>query len=125
MQNISLTVRITRCRCTCLRTLQRIDSQSYADPTFIVTKDKHFGNGIDKPRLCVSVGVDSKGRLLVAPINKRDISTIILDKQVDRQVSPRIKAIDKSDVYETKYIYGTKGLTRYDKVKIREILYKK
>lgn len=108
-----------------LRTLERIDSQSYIDPTLIVTSDKHFGNAVAKPRLCVSVGVDSKGRLLVAPINKRDVSTIILDKQVDRQITPRIKAIDKSDVYETKYIYGVKGLTRYDKAKIKEILCRK
>ncbi|MBO5027150.1 MAG: hypothetical protein J6C23_02665 [Clostridia bacterium] len=108
-----------------LRTLQRIDSQTYAEPTFIVTNDKHFGNGIDKPRLGVVIDTDSRGRLLVASVNHRTSKAVILDKQPFRQVDERKKWIDKSEVYETKYIDSVKSLTRYDKAKIIDILRKK
>ncbi len=108
-----------------LRTLQRIDSQSYTEPTFIVTNDKYFGNGIDKPRLGVVIDTDNRGRLLVASVNHRTSKAVILDKQPFRQVDERKKWIDRSEVYETKYIDGLKPLTKYDKAKIIEILRKK
>lgn len=108
-----------------MKTLQRIDLQSYAEPTFIVTNDKHFGNGIDKPRLGVVIDTDNRGRLLVASVNHRTSKAVILDKQPFRQVDERKKWIDRSEVYETKYIDGVKPLTKYDKKKIIEILRKK
>ena len=104
-----------------LKTLTRINNCDYKEPTLIVTDDKRFGNEISKPRVAVVVKQDYKGRLLVAPVNRRDIKTIILDKAPDRQITPRLKALDRSDVYEMKYVSGAKPLTVYDKRKIKEI----
>ena len=108
-----------------LRTLQRIDAQTYREPTFIVTNDKHFGNKINKPRLGIVIDADNRGRLLVASVNQRTSNAVILDREPSRQVDERKKWIDKSEVYETKYIDGVKSLTKYDKAKIVEILRKK
>ncbi len=108
-----------------LKTLEKINTQTYEEPTFIVTNDKHFGNSIDKPRLGIVIDTDSRGRLLVASVNHRTSKAVILDKQPSRQVDERKKWIDRSEVYETKNIDGVKSLTKYDKAKIIEILRKK
>lgn len=108
-----------------LKTLQKINTQSYAEPTLIMTDDKHFGNGMSKPRIGVVIATDEKNRLLVAPLNKRTTQAIILDNQINRQVDERRAWIDKSEVYETKYVDGVKSLTKYDKEKIKCILRKK
>lgn len=88
----------------------------------------HFGNNISKPRLCVVTAKDTKGRLLVAPVLKKISKTIVLDKQIDRQISKTSDGhnrwIDVNDAYETKYLNGVKPLTKYDKAKIRDLYYK-
>ena len=48
-----------------LKTLQRINEQSYDTPRIIVTDDKHFGNKESKPRMCVALKEDAKGSVLV------------------------------------------------------------
>lgn len=108
-----------------LKTLNRLNNRSYDEPTLIITSDKNFGNNIDKPRLCVVIDKDDKGRLLVCNIEQRTSKTIILDKNINRQIGNKKRWIDKSDVYETKYISNTKDLSKYDKDKIKNILRKK
>ena len=111
---------------TRLKTLMKLNERRFEEPTLIVTDDKHFGDGISKPRLAVVVDTDpKKGKLYVASVNQRTSKAIILDNQIDRQIDERKKWIDRSDVYETKYIKGVKPLTRYDKRKIIEIARKK
>ena len=38
-----------------------------------------LGNAISKPRVCAVIDTDKKGRVLVAPVEKRTTKTIILD----------------------------------------------
>ena len=105
-----------------LKTLNKINNQTYDEPKFIVTDDIHFGNQISKPRLCVAVSEGSKGRVVVTPVQNRESKQIILDKNVGRQISKgHIKSIDRGDIYETKYVYGKHSLTKYDKEKIKAI----
>lgn len=104
-----------------LKTLNKINNQSYNEPRLIVTDDKHFGNSISKPRLCVAYGTDNKGRIRVHSIEKRTSKVIILDNNSDRQISSNYKPLDKSDVYETKYISGVKPLTKGTKKIIKSI----
>lgn len=108
-----------------LKTLKRLNEQDYETPRLIVTDDKHFGNGISKPRMCVVIKEDKKGRLLVVPIYKRTTKTMLLDRDPDRQISSsregKTRFIDKSDVYECKHINSKMSLTRYDKSKIKEL----
>ena len=104
--------------------LKKLESRTFDEPTLIVTNDKHFGNSIDKPRACVTIDKDSKGRVLVTPVTKRTSKIIILDKDNGRQIGEKRKWIDKSEVYETKYISDLKGLTSYDKNKVVKILKK-
>lgn len=111
-----------------LKSLQKLDNRTFDEPTLIVTNDTHFGNNISKPRVCVVTAKDNKGRLFVAPVYKKTSKTIVLDKQIDRQISKTSeghnKWIDISDVYETKVINGVKPLTKYDKAKIRDLYHK-
>lgn len=104
--------------------LKKLDSRTFDEPTLIVTNDRHFGNPIDKPRACVTIDRDSKGRVLVTPVTKRTSKVIILDKDSGRQIGEKRKWIDKSEVYETKYISDLKSLTAYDKNKVVQILKK-
>ena len=104
-----------------LKTLNKINNQLYNEPRLIVTDDKHFGNSISKPRLCIAYGTDKKGRIKVYSIEKRSSNIIILDNNIDRQISSKYKFLDKSDVYETKYILGVKPLTKNTKQKIKYI----
>lgn len=104
--------------------MNKINSQSYSEPVLIITDDKRFGNGISKPRLCVAFAEATKNLIMVAPINRRSTKNIILDKQPERQINPPVKCIDKSDVYEPKYLSNVYSLTKYDKAKTKEI-YKK
>lgn len=108
-----------------LKTLKRLNSLSYDEPQLIITNDRHFGNKIEKPRACVVFDKDAKGRLLVSPIEHRTSKAIILNKNMDRQFGTRRAWIDRSEVYETKYITGLSPLTKYDKEKAKHILLKK
>lgn len=108
-----------------LKTLNRINAADYSEPSLIVTNDKHFGNGINKPRACVVIDTDSKGRLLVSSLENRSTKNIVLDKNISRQTGNTRKWIDRSEVYEQKYIFDLKPLTIYDKNKIKSILRKK
>lgn len=108
-----------------LNELKALDKSAYDEPDLIITDDKHFGNGISKPRLCAVIDKDSKGRVCVAPIVKRTIKTVILDNDYDRQIDDKRKWIDRSNIYETKYIDGVKPLTQNDKAKIKKIIRKK
>ncbi|MDE5601612.1 MAG: hypothetical protein K2J16_03855 [Clostridia bacterium] len=105
--------------------LQRINEQSYNEPKIIVTDDKKFGNGISKPRLCVAVKEDDKKRVLVAPIMKNNSNYIILDNDIERQISKtsdgKNKWIDRNDIYEGKYIIPHAELTARDKAKIKRL----
>lgn len=61
-----------------------------------------------EPRLCVAIKQDSKSRILVAPIMKTTSNQIILDNNIERQISKtadgRNKWIEHSDVYDERYI---------------------
>ncbi len=105
--------------------LQSINVQTYDEPAMIVTDDKRFGNAISKPRACVVVGQDSKKRLLACPVHKRTAKTVILENDTTRQVDSTIKPLDRSDVYETKYISGLATLTSGDKKRLKAIHGKK
>ena len=105
--------------------LQRLDKQSYSEPKVIVTDDKKFGNGISKPRLCIAVKEDNKKRVLVAPIMKVTSNYVILDNNIDRQISKtadgRNKWLDRNDIYEDKYFSPPLVLTERDKAKIKRL----
>lgn len=105
--------------------LKTIDNALYNEPTMIVTDDKHFGNKMSKPRACVVVGQDNKKRLLACPIHKRTAKTVILENDTSRQVEGTTKPLDRSDVYETKYISGLATLTNSDKKRLQAIHCKK
>lgn len=105
--------------------LIKVNTQSYDEPIMIVTDDKHFGNKISKPRACVVVGQDSKKRLLACPVHKRTTKTVILENDTSRQVEYKNKPIDRSDVYEAKYISGLTTLTNGDKKRLKAIHGKK
>lgn len=105
--------------------LTYLNNLSYEEPELIVTDDKVFGNGISKPRLCAVIDEDKYGRLYVAPIMERTSKSIILDNDYSRQIGDKRKWIDRSNVYENKYIDGVKPLTTNDKSKIKTILRKK
>ena len=72
----------------------------------------------------------SKGNIFVVPIYERAIETktIVFDKNINRQASVnshgKARYLDKSDVYEQKYISKKFNLTKYDKAKIKEIFRK-
>ncbi len=105
--------------------LKAIDSCKYDEPTMIVTDDKHFGHKMSKPRACVVVGQDSKNRLLACPVHKRTAKTVILENDTSRQVESTAKPLDRSDVYETKYINGLATLTKGDIKRLKAIHGKK
>ena len=105
--------------------LKKIDSCTYNEPTMIVTDDKRFGNAISKPRACVVIGQDSKKRLLACPVHKRTAKTVILENDTAHQIDSIIKPLDRSDVYETKYISGLATLTSGDIKRIKAIHGKK
>ena len=99
--------------------LKALDKHPYNEPRFVVADDKIFGNGISKPRLCVAVTEDDKQRVMLAPVVKRTAKTMLLDEDVDRQVSDRpVKWVNKSDIYERKYIDSKAELTKHDKAKL-------
>ena len=105
--------------------LEKLKSRSFEEPTLIVTNDKHFKNGISKPRVAVVVDKDAKGKLIIASVNKRTTDSIVLDRTPDRQVDSRITSIDRSEVYETKYVSNLNPLTEYDKIKMNNRYKKK
>ena len=105
--------------------LQSIDAQSYDEPTMIVTDDKHFGHKMSKPRACVVVGQDEKKRLLACPVHHRTTKIVILENNTSRQVEGTPKPLDRSDVYETKYIRDLAVLTSGDKKRLKAIHGKK
>ena len=105
--------------------LKALDRQPYTEPRFVVTDDKLFGNGISKHRLCVAITEDSKQRVMLAPVVKRTAKTMILDEDIERQISDRpVKWVNKNDIYERKYIDSRAELTKYDKAKLN-ILFRK
>ena len=105
--------------------LNVLDKKPYNEPRFVVTDDKFFGNGISKPRLCVAVTEDDKQRVMLAPVVKRTAKTMLLDEDVDRQISDRpVKWVNKSDIYERKYVDSKAELTKYDKAKLA-VLFRK
>ena len=108
-----------------LSVLQGLKSRSFVEPDLIVTDDKCFGDPISKPRLCAVIDADKKGRVYVAPVVERTTKSIILDGDYDRQIGDKRKWIDRSEIYETKYIYGVSSLTNNDRAKIKRILRKK
>ncbi|MCM1305888.1 MAG: hypothetical protein NC037_00290 [Bacteroides sp.] len=105
--------------------LSSINERTYNEPRLVVTDDKVFGNQIHKPRLCAVIDEDKSGKLFVAPIVGRTTKAIILDNDHNRQVGDRRAWIDRSNIYEDKYIEDTKPLTTNDKIKIKNILRKK
>ena len=69
-----------------LKTLERLSKRDFAEPEIIITDDKKFGDHISKPRACVVVEKNNNS-LRVAPLNGRETKYIILDKNIDRQIS--------------------------------------
>lgn len=108
-----------------LAELTELKARTFSEPELIITDDKKFGDGISKPRLCTVIDTDDKGRVLVVPVVKRTVNTIILDNDHSRQLGEKRRWIDRSDIYETKYLSGVKPLTSNDKAKIKIILRKK
>lgn len=104
-----------------LSELKELDKRPFIEPTMVVTNDKHFSNSIDKPRACVIVGIDSKKRLIAHPVHDRTSDVVILDNDITRQVDGQYALIDRSDVFETKYIDELAELTEADKRKIKAI----
>ena len=73
----------------------------------------------NEPRFVVAVTEDDKQRVMLAPVVKRTAKTMLLDEDVDRQVSDRpVKWVNKSDIYERKYIDSKAELTKHDKAKL-------
>ena len=113
-----------------LKSLEKINNQSYNEPRLIVTDDKHFDHKMSKPRLAVAYGENAKGNIFVVPIYERagETKTIVFDKNINRQASVnshgKARYLDKSDVYEQKYVSKDFNLTKYDKAKIKEIFKK-
>lgn len=105
--------------------LNGLKARTFVEPDLIVTNDTHFGQKMSKPRLCAVIDADSKGRVYVAPIVHRTSKAIILDNDHDRQLGDKRAWVDRSEIYETKYIDGVQPLTRNDKEKIKKILRKK
>lgn len=105
--------------------LQRLDSQSYNEPRTVIVDDKTFGNPMSKPRLCIAVKEDNKKRVLVAPLMKVTSNYVILDNNIDRQISKtadgRNKWVRHEDIYEDKYITPRLDLTERDKAKIKRL----
>lgn len=105
--------------------LTLLKNRTFDEPELIVVDDKHFGNGISKPRLAVVFDKDDKGRVLCASVSKRTTKAIILDSDFERQIDERKRWVDRSDIYEIKTIDGVKPLTLNDKLRIKYILGKK
>ena len=61
-----------------LKTLTKINNQTYNEPRLIVTNDKHFGNGINKPKLCVAYTEDNKKRIKVFQYVKEQQNLLLL-----------------------------------------------
>ena len=104
-----------------LKTLEKLNARTFDEPTLIVTDDKHFGHKMSKPRACVVVGQDKKNRLLACPVHKRTTKAVILENDTSRQVEGTPKPLDRSDVYETKYINGLASLTSGDKKRLKAV----
>lgn len=104
-----------------LKSLTKLDSRSFNEPTLIITNDNHFGNSISKPRLSIVIDKDNKGRLLSIGTEHAISKSIILDKNNTFQTSNSKAWIDKSEIYETKYISGINGLTKYDIAKLSKL----
>ena len=104
-----------------LKELKEINETNYnQEPSLIITDDKHFGNGISKPRLCVVTGIDRKNRLITYPLNKRTTNVVLIPSYPERQLE-QYRLLDKSDVYETKYINGVVPLNSLDKQIIKNL----
>lgn len=101
--------------------LVELDKRDFVKPTVIVTNDKHFNNEISKPRVVVAYGKDEKNRLIVYPIHKREIKTIIPDNDYSRQIEGKPAKIADSEVYELKYVDTFKPLTENDLKKFEAI----
>ena len=105
--------------------LQRLDNQSYNEPRTIVVDDTTFGNPMSKPRLCIAVREDNKNRVMVAPLMKVTSNYVILDNNIDRQISRtsdgRNKWVKREDIYEDKYITPRLELTERDIAKIKRL----
>ncbi len=108
-----------------LKTLTKLKNRDYTEPTLVIVNDNKFGNGISKPRLCVVIDKDDKGRVFVVSTEKRTTKNLILDKNINYQTSNSKKWVNKDELYETKYISTAKPLTKNDKIKIKSILRKK
>ena len=99
-----------------LRELKELKARDFESPDLVVVNDKHFGNGISKPRLGVVVATkDSKVK--VAPFHHRKTKVLILDNYTDYQLDQRATFVDRSDLYETKYMDPVPPLTDGDKRK--------
>lgn len=105
--------------------LTGLKTRTFAEPALIVTNDTHFGNKMSKPRLCAVIDADNKGHVYIAPVIKRTTKSIILDNDYERQIGDKRAWVDRSEIYETKYIDGVMPLTNNDKAKIKHILRKK
>lgn len=109
-----------------LEYLNSLKNRSFNDPDLIMTNDNHFGNAISKPRVCAVIDTDKKGRVLVAPVEKRTTKTIILDNDYERQIGNKRTWIDRSEIYEVdRYITNVAHLSNNDMAKIKYILRKK
>ena len=113
-----------------LSALRALNERPFEEPTLVVTDDKHFGNGMSKPRLCVAYASDTKGRVRVAPVVKNSGKYCSLDSLPDRMISDQNNQyIDRSDIFEEKYVTMPDGstvcLTNNDRRKIRYLFTKK
>ena len=67
-----------------LKTLNKLNTQNYYEPKFIVTDDNHFGNK-SKPRLCVAISEGQKTEFLLLRLTKEKQVKLYLIKISDVQ----------------------------------------
>lgn len=105
--------------------LDGIDKWSYQNPRMVVVNDSKFGNPMSKPRLCVAIKSDNKNRILVAPLMRTNTNYIILDNDIERQISKtadgKNKWVSRDEIYEDKYISPHAELTDRDIAKIKRL----
>lgn len=100
-----------------LAELKQLNQRTFEQPDLVVVNDTVFGNKGDKPRLSVAFLTKDK-KIRALPLHKKKTKALVLDNYLDRQLDERGAWVEKSDLYETKYVPSVLPLTESDKKKI-------
>lgn len=103
-----------------LSELKELKARTFNEPELVVVDDTKFGNPGNKPRLAVAIGA-KENKVRVSPFHNRKTKVLILDNYTDKQLDQRGAWVDKTDLYEIKYITPTYPLTQSDKRKIKTL----